>query len=231
MSSNTSSDNTKAMSSAKTATKATATKKTTEVAAPVAPVAAAAATKATKTTKKATEVVAPAPVAAPVVETAAVVAAVPEEDIGATLQKAIADLHEQLTNVKAAISTAANALKSIEKQAARVVKKSDRRRKGKKAASAEGGAPKSCIFTKPVRVSDELCAFLGKEKGTEFSRAAVTKSVIAYARSHNLMDKQAIKADAALRKLLALKEGDNLTILSLQKFLSRHYVKAAPVAN
>jgi hypothetical protein len=52
---------------------------------------------------------------------------------------------------------------------------------------------------------------------------------MAYARANNLMDKQTIKADAALRKLLTLNEGDSLTILNLQKFLRRHYIKAAPV--
>jgi hypothetical protein len=52
---------------------------------------------------------------------------------------------------------------------------------------------------------------------------------MAYAKSHNLMDKQTIKADAALRKLLALKETDVLSILTLQTFLKPNYVKA-PVA-
>jgi hypothetical protein len=58
----------------------------------------------------------------------------------------------------------------------------------------------------------------------------VTKGVLAYAKSHGLMDKQTIKADAALRKLLTLSETDNLTILNLQTFLKRHYVKTAKTA-
>jgi hypothetical protein len=46
------------------------------------------------------------------------------------------------------------------------------------------------------------------------------------------MDKQVIKADAALRKLLALTEKDELKILNLQRFLKPHYLKdaVAPVA-
>lgn len=151
-----------------------------------------------------------------------------EEDVGASLQKSITELHEQLSALKTAASAAAGALKVIEKQAARVIKKADRRRK-RKAEAVEGAEPKPCIFTKPVKISDELCSFLAHPKNTEVSRSAVTKGVMAYARANNLMDKQTIKADAALRKLLTLNEDDSLTILNLQKFLRRHYVKA-PVA-
>ena len=198
-----------------------------EVAAPAVPAKAAKAPKAK----------AAAPVAAPVevapTPTTNVVAATPtdsvvEEDVGASLQKSITELHEQLSALKTAASGAAAALKVIEKQAARVVKKADRRRK-RKADAVAGAEPKPCIFTKPVKISDELCSFLAQPKNTEVSRSAVTKGVMAYARANNLMDKQTIKADGALRKLLTLNEGDSLTILNLQKFLRRHYIKA-PVA-
>jgi chromatin remodeling complex protein RSC6 len=235
MSSNTSSDNTKMSTAAKSSSKKTA-KTEVAVAAP-APVAVAApapvAAKAPKT--KAEKVVAPvaaapAPAVAPVAAPAPVAAAAVEEDVSAALTKSIAELHEQFAALKTAVSAAATALKTIEKQAARVVKKAERRKK-RKTEAADGAAPKPCIFTKPVKVSDELCAFLGKPKGTEISRAAVTKGVMDYARAHNLMDKQIIKHDASLRKLLTLNEGDNLTILNLQKFLPRHYLKPAPAAN
>ena len=232
MSAISSSDNTKMSAAAKTTTKKSATKAAApvvEVAAPVVVAAAVAAPKATKATKAA-KVVEAAVVAAPATP---VVAATPtdsvvEEDVGASLQKSITELHEQLSALKTAASAAAAALKVIEKQAARVVKKADRRRK-RKAEAVAGAEPKPCIFTKPVKISDELCSFLAHPKNTEVSRSAVTKGVMAYARAHNLMDKQTIKADAALRKLLTLNEGDSLTILNLQKYLRSHYIKA-PVA-
>jgi len=203
---------------------------------PVVASAEVAAVPATKVTKakvaKAAVVEAPVvvAVAAPATPTTNVVAATPtdEEDVGASLQKSITELHEQLSALKTAASAAAAALKVIEKQAARVVKKADRRRK-RKADAVAGAEPKPCIFTKPVKISDELCSFLAQPKNTEVSRSAVTKGVMAYARANNLMDKQTIKADGALRKLLTLNEGDSLTILNLQKFLRRHYIKA-PVA-
>jgi chromatin remodeling complex protein RSC6 len=221
MSVNSSSDLSKMSSAAKTSTKKSATK--TE--APVAAVAAVAAPKAVA--KKAVETKTVAPVAAvaavPVAVAVAAVAAVAvvEEDIAASLQKSIEDLHTQLSNLKTATASAANALKTIEKQAARLAKKAGRRTKRVPTGP--------CHFTVPVKISDELCSFLGKPKGTDVSRSSVTKGVIAYAKTHNLMDKQTINADAALRKLLTVSETDKLTILTLQSFLRRHYIKTEVV--
>lgn len=231
MSSNTSSDNSNKMS---TAAKSASKKATKAEVAPVAAVAAPAApAKAAKAPKaaKAEAAPAPAPVAVPAPVAAAAAAPAPavEEDVSAALTASIGQLHEQLASLKTAFATAAATLKTIEKQAARVVKKAERRRK-RKSDGAKTGEPKACIFTKPVKISDELCSFLGKPKGTEISRSEVTKAVMAYAYSHNLMDKQQIKADAALRKLLTVTENDKVTILNLQKYLNRHYVKPAPVA-
>jgi chromatin remodeling complex protein RSC6 len=235
MSSNTSSDNTK-MSAAmkKSSTKTAKTVVAEPVAVAVAAVPEVVAAKAPKAPKakapkaeKKEVVEAAVPVATePAVATPA--EAVADEDMGAALQKSITDLQEQLASLKTAASAAATALKTIEKQAARLAKKADRRRK-RKTEAVEGAEPKPCIFTKPVKITAELCSFLGKPKDTEVSRSSVTKGVMEYARNNNLMDKQTIKADAALRKLLTLNEGDVLTILNLQKFLRRHYVKA-PVA-
>ena len=211
----------------KMATTVSKTTKTVKSTAPVvvvaAPVAAPVEAKATKAKK--TEA---APVAAPVAEIPSPTETVEEEDVSVSLLKTVSDLQEQFAALKQSLSTAANALKTLEKQAGRVVKKADRKKKRK---VVEGAEPKACIFTKPVKISAELCSFLGKPKDTEVSRSAVTKGVMAYAKANNLMDKQTIKADAAMRKLLTLSETDVLTILNLQKFLRRHYIKpAAPTA-
>lgn len=195
------------------------------------PVVAAAPVVAEKKTAKKAEKAAAAPAPAPVA--AAPVAAAAETEApadSAVLLKGFEELHEQLSGMKAALQTSLAALKTLEKQAARLAKKADRRGR-RKAEATEGGEPKPCIFTKPVKVSAELCSFLALPKDSEVSRSAVTKAVMAYARAHNLMDKQTIKADAPLRKLLTLTENDTLTILNLQKFLRRHYVKpAVPLA-
>lgn len=235
MSANTSSDLNNKMST--TAAKSSKKSVKSEVAAPVAapaPVAAAAKeAKAPKAKAAKAEVAVPAPVTTPAVAApvaAEAPAAAAEEDVAASLQKSIAELHEQLSGLKTAVSAAASLLKTVEKQAVRLGKKAERKRK-RKADAADGAAPKSCYFTIPLKISDELCSFLGKPKSTEISRSAVTTAVMAYAHSHNLMDKQRIKTDATLRKLLTVTETDVVTILNLQKYLNRHYIKPTPAAN
>jgi chromatin remodeling complex protein RSC6 len=145
------------------------------------------------------------------------------------LLKSVEALQEQLNGLKATLQLALTGLKTLGAQAGRLVKKAERRGR-RKTPAVEGEVKKPCFFTVPSKISDELCAFLAKPKGSEMSRSDVTKAVMSYAKSHSLMEKQTIKADAPLRKLLTLKENDNLTILNLQTYLSRHYVKAVPVA-
>ena len=215
------------MSSAKKSTKsAAASPAPVAVVAAVAP--AAAAPKAKKE-KKVAEPAASVAVAAVATEEVAAAPAAEEVTDGSMLLSNIEALYEQLSGLKTVVQNALVGLKTLEKQAGRVVKKADRRGR-RKAPAAEGDPKKPFIFTTPMKVSDELCAFLALGKGAEVSRSSVTKSVMAYARAHNLMDKQAIKADAPLRKLLVIDESVKLTILNLQTYLSRHYVKPVPVA-
>ena len=146
-------------------------------------------------------------------------------DEGSALAQSVSDLHEQLSNVKASLSAALMSVKIIEKQAAKVIKKSDRRRKGRKAA-VDGEPAKPNAFTKPIHVSPEMCAFLGKANGSEATRSEVTKAISLYAKNHSLMNKQSINTDATLRKLLGVTESDALSILNLQRFLKPHYPAA-----
>jgi chromatin remodeling complex protein RSC6 len=158
--------------------------------------------------------------------TDAAVTATQEDDVVAQLNSTIAALEEQISTLQAGLRTAVASVKSVQKLAARVVKKAGKRR-AKKARDPS----KPSEFEKPKQVTDELCAFLGVAKGTLITRADVTRGVTNYAKTRGLMDKQKIKADAPLRKLLGVSESDELSILTLQKFLKHHYIKAAPVAN
>ena len=83
-------------------------------------------------------------------------------------------------------------------------------------------------FAKPSLISEELCKFLNKEKGTKMARTDVTKEVNNYIKKHNLQNpsnKKEIKADTTLSKLLNLKKGDELNYFSLQKYLVVHFPK------
>jgi chromatin remodeling complex protein RSC6 len=81
-------------------------------------------------------------------------------------------------------------------------------------------------FTTPERLSPQLCSFLGIPHGTMLSPREVTLAISNYAEKNNLFDKQVIRADAALRTLLALKPDDELKFLNLQRFVKPHYLRA-----
>jgi len=212
------------------AKKAAPAPKKEEVAAVVpAPVAAAA--PAAKGKKAAAAPVAVATSPAPAVAAAAVaVAAEPVEEVNL-----VAEFNAQVTKVNDLRNTLGVVLadmKKLEKRLAREIKKAGRRRRSKVPQLDEAGNPlpkKQSVFTKPQKITDELCVFLGKAKGTEMSRSDVTRGIMDYVKAHKLNNKQDINPDAALRKLLKSTEAEKVTILNLQRYLKGHYVKA-PVA-
>ncbi len=199
--------------SSKTTTKktATATTKKTETAAPVA-----------------APVVAPVVVAAPapVVEApvAAAAVAAPAEEVNVVAE--FNSLVEKVNTLRSTLAAVFSDMKKLERRIPRELKKASKGRRNRKAADGTDKPKKESVFTKPSQISDDLCVFLGKAKGTLMSRSEVTTAVCAYAKQKGLMEKQVIKADVSLRKLLALTEADELKILNLQRYLKPHYIKA-----
>lgn len=223
--------------SSKTATK-TATTTTTvpktapknkkeESAAAAAPVAATPA-RASKSSSAA-----PSAAAAPVAAAAAVPVVAAEEAEGEV--NLVAEFNAQVSKVNELRNTLGSVLadmKKLEKRLAREIKKAGRRRRTRAPLVDEAGNPlpkKPSVFTKPQKITDALCVFLGKAKGTEMSRSDVTRGIMDYVKKNGLNNKQDILPDAALRKLLVVNESEKVTILNLQRFLKVHYVKA-PVA-
>jgi len=212
---------------------ASAAKKTTKAApAPAAPVAVPPPAPVVQHTAAA-HAKTPAPVAAPApVAVAAPVVAEVVADADESVVTNFAALLVKFNALRVSLNELAPEMKKMEKQVARLEKKAERRRRRKTGAVGADGEKKSnptTVFTKPVEITKDLCVFLGLAAGTQVSRSDVTRGVMKYAKDHKLTDKQAIKPDATLRKLLGLTEADSLTILNLQKYLKGHYVKA-PVA-
>jgi chromatin remodeling complex protein RSC6 len=222
--------------SSKTVSKNTTAPKTTKAAAtkaePVAAVSPAPAAAASGRSKAASAapvaVAAPAVVAAPV---AAASAAEPEAELNL-----VAEFNSQVSKVNELRNTLGTVLadmKKLEKRLAREIKKAGRRRRTRAPVLDEAGNPvpkKPSVFTKPQKITDALCVFLGKSKGTEMSRSDVTRGIMDYVKKNGLNNKQDILPDAALRKLLAVTESEKVTILNLQRYLKIHYVKAPVVA-
>ncbi len=194
---------------------AAAKKETAAPAAVAAPVAAAPA---------AAPVAAPAAVAAPAPVAAAPVAEVAEE---VNIMAEFNTLVTKVSSLRETFAAVLSDMKKLEKRIPRELKKAGKKRKGAKVAD-DGKPKRESIFKKPVQISEELCVFLGKPKGTLMSRSEVTSAVCTYAKTKGLMNKQIINADAHLRKLLKITEKDpELKILNLQRFLKPHYIKTA----
>jgi hypothetical protein len=196
-------------------------------AAPVAaaPAAAAPAAAAAKKSKPAVAA-APAVVEAAPVATAVVDAVAVETK---TVEQEIADLitlHQKLRDQSVA---AVKTLQKLQKRVAKEVKEAGRRRRRAKKEGEDGVVKEKrpTIFTTPVTLKDELCLFLGKAKGSQMTPADVTRAFSAYVDSHKLKDAEkghTIHPDAAMRKVLGVKEGELVTYRNIQSYLYKLYV-------
>ena len=144
----------------------------------------------------------------------------------------LSDFGEKINQLTSLLSAMKNEYKVLEKIISRELKAAQKASQKKKRASGNR-APSG--FIKPTLISDELAAFLGKDKGTELARTTVSKEINAYIRATKLQDPtngRKINADAKLAKLLKLAKGDELTYFNLQKYMKHHFIKTvvAPVA-
>lgn len=135
--------------------------------------------------------------------------------------------HSKLQTLVSAIAALRSELRGIERQVERelrVARKASEKKRRKNINRQPSG------FVKPTLISNELAAFLGKSSGSEMARTEVTREINAYIRDNKLQDKdngRRILPDAKLKKLLKLKDGDELTYFNLQRFMSPHFSTAA----
>lgn len=140
------------------------------------------------------------------------------------------DFMTKLQQLSAMIHTLKGEFRSIEKKAIRDMKnveKANAKRKKKNVNRAPSG------FVKPTPITQELASFLGKSAGTEMARTEVTREINAYIRENKLQDKsngRIINADTKLSALLKIPAGQELTYFNLQRYMSPHFIKTAPVA-
>ena len=180
---------------------------------------------AAKTTTPSKSAPAPAPAPAPVPAATSVTTS---ENVVVTpnTNEQFTDFAAKLQQMVSLLSTLKSEFKNLEKQynkEVRVNKKLTAKKKKKQGNRQPSG------FVKPTQISEELAEFLGKSKGTEMARTAVTKEINQYIRENNLQDPsngRKINPDDALTQLLKLTKDDELTYFNLQKYMSPHFAKA-----
>ena len=148
-----------------------------------------------------------------------------EPVVEGSLQAKLAEYGAKLQALVSLVNVAKNDYKTLEKAVTREVKAAQKL-STKRKKSPGNRAPSG--FVKPTLITDELAAFLGKEKGSLLARTAVSKEINAYIRANKLQDPtngRKINADAKLAKLLKLAKTDELTYFNLQKFMKHHFIK------
>ena len=129
-----------------------------------------------------------------------------------------------LNIVKLHISKVQQKLKLLEKgikKQMNTLKKEANKNKNKKNRKPSG-------FAKPCKVTKELCKFMNKEEGTEIARTDVTKALVSYIKENkleNMSNGKIITPDEALKGLLGVEDGEELTYFNIQKYMNKHFVK------
>lgn len=145
---------------------------------------------------------------------------------------ALKSVDDQLATLKTFRATLVSNYKADGADLKAAQKSGGRRRR---AAPVDENAPKRAPsgITKPTKVSDAMCEFMGRPKGDLIARTEVTKFITNYIKTNNLKDeavKRHINPDTKLRSLLSIPQGDQLTYFNLQKYMTSHFpAKVQPV--
>lgn len=137
---------------------------------------------------------------------------------------------EQTKNHSVFMKTVNSELKGLQKELSKVQGKPSKKKK-KEPVDGEDVVKRKNVFEVPVPISDELCEFLGLQKGEMCSRQSVTNGITKYVKDNDLQNpenKRYILLDTsdAGRKLNALLLPDQpLTFFNMQRYLKPHYPK------
>jgi len=182
---------------------------------------------AASTAVAAAVVAAPAPVTEAPAASAIAIAASTEPIT--TIAQDIESLTAQLQNARDIAVAGLKALGKLSKRVARDIKEAGRRRRRNRVVAEPGAAPavkRPTIFTTPVTLKPELATFLGKPVGSQMTPADVTRAFSAYVDSHKLKDAEkghTIHPDAAMVRVLGVKDGETLTYRNIQTYLYQLY--------
>ena len=136
------------------------------------------------------------------------------------------NINDSLTLFKMQISTLQQQVKNVEKNVKKELKiiTNTKKKEKPKLTRAPSG------FAKPTKVTKELCHFMDKPEGSEIARTEVTKALVTYIKSNNLLaqgtdTKKIIIPDEKLKTLLGIEtdELNDLTYFNIQKYMNKHF--------
>jgi chromatin remodeling complex protein RSC6 len=132
---------------------------------------------------------------------------------------------DTLTLFKMQITTLQQHVKTIKKNVEKELKNNKKEKNNIKIKNIRSPSG----FAKPTKVTKELCEFMDRPEGTEIARTEVTKTLVAYIKNNNLLDKteNKIVPDQKLLELLGVKSDEfndtNLTYFTIQKYMNKHF--------
>lgn len=138
-------------------------------------------------------------------------------------------LEETLEQMGAKIEEQQNSLDEMRKQFQYVNKTARRLIDKQKMEYNRPAMPRKCGFAKETSISDELCDFIQVERGTKVPRTKITKYLMEYIKTNNLVNpenKKQVVPDEKLWKILgdeARQTPDTLTHFTIQKYMNRHF--------
>ena len=128
------------------------------------------------------------------------------------------------------MKTVNSELKALQKELSKAQPKSRKKNK-KEPVDGEDVVKRKNVFDVPVPISDELCVFLGVEKGQMVSRQFVTNGITKYVNDNEIQNPEnrryiLLDTTDAGRKLNTLLNPDQpLTFFNMQRYLMPHYPK------
>ena len=148
---------------------------------------------------------------------------VPEDTLVPVQEDIVSIIAQKLSEIQALSKEVIILQKTLQKDYVRLQKLTTKK-------GTKGGAVKKAPsgFAKPAKLSDELCLFLGIEKGSELPRTDVTRRLNVYIKEKQLQNpenKKNIIPDAPLKTLLRLEATDVLSYFNLQRYMKHLFVQ------
>lgn len=129
-----------------------------------------------------------------------------------------------LSSFRTQITMLQNQIKALEKTVGRQMRTFAREANKNK----NKGNRKPSGFAVPTKISDQLCEFMKKPKGSTAARTEVTQYIIKYIKDNDLQwneNRKIIKPNKHLKSLLNLKKDEEVTYFNIQRYMNKHFIK------